>query len=226
MGLVFEIENLKKYYGEETILNEINLRVEAGELLAITGESGCGKTTLLSILGLLQDPSEGRMKINGQKVLDLTAVERAKIRQTHIGFVFQRARLVGSLTALENVLLPAWLFRQETAAVYDRAKQLLLDLGLKKRRHYLPEQLSLGQMRRVALARALLFEPSILLADEPTNDLDPASASIVFEQLKNAQHAGTAVILVTHDMAYASQAERIFELSNGKLQQMESLADL
>ena len=132
MGLVFEIENLKKYYGEETILNEINLRVEAGELLAITGESGCGKTTLLSILGLLQDPSEGRMKINGQKVLDLTAVERAKIRQTHIGFVFQRARLVGSLTALENVLLPAWLFRQETAAAYDRAKQLLLDLGLKK----------------------------------------------------------------------------------------------
>ncbi|CUH97078.1 hypothetical protein P22_3204 [Propionispora sp. 2/2-37] len=216
MTTVLDIRDIKKFYGSEVILYDVSLQVKQGEMIAVTGASGTGKTTLLSIIGLLQETSAGHIQILGESVDGLDAAKRAGVRSRYIGFVFQRARLVGSLTALENVLVPSWLFGSGTS--YEvRARQVLTELGLGKRLHYLPEQLSVGQMRRVALARALLLNPPLILADEPTNDLDPATAAIVFGHLQAAQQEGAAVILVTHDEEFAAKAQQVVTLKNGKL---------
>lgn len=216
MATLLEIEGVKKYYGQEAVLAGIDLSVNEGELISIIGQSGSGKTTLLSIIGLLQNTTEGRVRICEENATLLNSPARAHIRSKYIGFVFQRARLVGSLTALENVLLPVWLFNHDKRMA-ARAEALLAELGLKHRFHYLPEQLSIGQMRRVALARALLLQPKIILADEPTNDLDSDTAEVVFDNLQKARNNGAAVVLVTHDKKYAGHADRILELKAGKL---------
>lgn len=216
MGAILEIENIKKFYEQEAVLAGIDLMVKEGELVSIVGQSGCGKTTLLSIIGLLQNPTEGRVRIAGENTLLLGSTARAKLRSTFFGFVFQRARLVGSLTALENVLLPLWLFGHDKA-LETKAKALLTELGLSHRFQYLPEALSIGQMRRVALARALLYNPKLILADEPTNDLDQETAQVVLDNLKKARNNGAAVILVTHDKKYAWQADRVLQLKKGRL---------
>jgi ABC-type lipoprotein export system ATPase subunit len=223
MAAILEINDVKKYYDKETILAGVTLQVNQGEMIAIVGESGTGKTTLLSIIGLLQNPTEGRVVINEKDVTRLTSAERAILRSQYIGFVFQRARLVGSLTVLENVLVPAWLFAKDQS-VYDRAEMLLCELGLENRLHYLPEQLSVGQMRRVALARALLLKPKVILADEPTNDLDSGTAEVVFAHLKEAQDRGTAVIVVTHDEKYALKADKLLQLESGFLKDRKSVS--
>jgi len=213
-----EICEIKKFYGQETILYDISLTIRKKEMISIVGESGTGKTTLLSIIGLLQNPTSGKVIIKNQLATDLTSSQRAALRSAYIGFVFQRARLVGSLTALENVLVPVWLFAREnqaTATVY--ARELLCELGLQHRLDYLPEQLSIGQIRRVAFARALVLNPDIILADEPTNDLDGDSAAVVMRYLHQAQHNGAAVILVTHDEQQAAQADRMLRLKQGRL---------
>lgn len=216
MTTVLNIRDIKKFYGSEVILYDVSLQVKQGEMLAVTGASGTGKTTLLSIIGLLQEASEGHIQIMGDTVDSLDSAKRAGVRSRYIGFVFQRARLVGSLTALENVLVPSWLFGGGTS--YEvKGRQLLTELGLGKRLHYLPEQLSVGQMRRVALARALLLKPPLILADEPTNDLDAATAAAVFGHLQAAQQDGAAVILVTHDEGFAARAQRVVTLKDGKL---------
>lgn len=215
--IVLEAENICKTYGQETLLQSVRLRLQAGELTAVTGKSGCGKTTLLSILGLLQRPDTGgRLTIARQEVQSLSLSVWAKLRHQVIGFVFQRARLDGSLTALENVLLPAWLFGG-TKRLEPRARYLLQQLGLENRLDYRPEKLSVGQLRRIALARALLFSPPLLLADEPTNDLDEESAACVFQTLQQARNQGAAVVLVTHDQRYAAQADRRLRLQDGCL---------
>jgi ABC-type lipoprotein export system ATPase subunit len=215
MGAILKAEKIKKYYGQEAVLAGVDLTVNQGELLSIIGQSGSGKTTLLSIIGLLQNPTEGLVRIGEENTAFLSSTERATLRSKYIGFVFQRARLVGALTALENVLLPAWLFSHEKSLGF-RAEALLTELGLKERFHYLPQQLSIGQMRRVALARALLLQPKIILADEPTNDLDEETAEVVFNNLQKARNDGTAVIFVTHDKKYAGRADRVLELAAGR----------
>jgi ABC-type lipoprotein export system ATPase subunit len=216
MTALLEAKGIKKYYGQEAVLAGVDLVVKQGELISIVGQSGTGKTTLLSIIGLLQNPTEGRMRIGEENATLLNSAARAKLRSRYIGFVFQRARLVGALTALENVMLPAWLFGHDKALA-NRAEALLTELDLKHRFHYLPEQLSIGQMRRVALARALLLQPKIILADEPTNDLDEETAQVVFDNLQKARNNGSAVILVTHDKKYSGLADRIFVLREGML---------
>lgn len=223
MKPILEVLDIKKSYGAEPILSGISFSVKAGEMLSIVGESGVGKTTLLSISGLLQNPTEGEITILGKQASNLDAAKRAVLRSKSIGFVFQRARLIGSLTALENVLLPTWLFgekKEHTA----RAIELLSQLGLSERLHYLPEQLSLGQMRRVALARALLLKPPLLLADEPTNDLDAATSEGVFAELQQAKHNGSAVILVTHEEKYAARADKLLRLHGGLLHEELAVA--
>jgi ABC-type lipoprotein export system ATPase subunit len=216
MEPILTVKDIEKSYGAEPILAGISFAVNAGDMISIVGDSGVGKTTLLSIIGLLQNPTGGSIILQGKSVSNLDSSERAVLRSKYIGFMFQRARLIGSLTALENVLLPTWLFGQKKI-MKPKAEELLCQLGLSKRLNYLPEQLSLGQMRRIALARALLLSPPLILADEPTNDLDSTTSEVVFAQLQQARESGAAVILVTHEEKYAARADRVLQLRQGML---------
>lgn len=216
MEPILTVKDIEKSYGAESILAGISFAVNAGDMISIVGDSGVGKTTLLSIIGLLQNPTGGSILIQGSSMSNLDSSERAVLRSKYIGFMFQRARLIGSLTALENVLLPTWLFG-EKKIMKTKAEELLCQLGLSERLHYLPEKLSLGQMRRIALARALLLSPPLILVDEPTNDLDSTTSEVVFAQLQQARESGTAVILVTHEEKYAARADRVLRLRQGML---------
>lgn len=216
MGNYLEIYNISKSYGTDTVLTDISLAVEKGTAIAITGESGGGKTTLLSIMGLLQRPTEGQVMVDGDDAGVLNQPAQAAIRSRFFGFIFQRTRLVNSLTALENVLVPAWIARKGRS-MDKKAYELLYSLGLEHRLHFRPQELSLGQLRRVALARALLLSPPVILADEPTNDLDPIMAGNVATALFKARDKGASVILVTHDHGLAWRADKVYKLQDGRL---------
>ncbi|HMM21381.1 MAG TPA: ABC transporter ATP-binding protein [Selenomonadales bacterium] len=216
MNYLLEVRQVSKCYGEERILNDVSLALAPGQALAITGPSGGGKTTLLSIIGLLQQATSGTVLIDGQDTGGLEPRQQTALRAAHFGFVFQRARLIHSLTALENVMVPAWLTREGKAAA-ARAQELLVRFGLAQRLDYRPQELSLGQLRRVALARALLLSPKVILADEPTNDLDPAAAAEVADSLLETCGRGTGLILVTHDPGLAGRTDRNLCLEQGRL---------
>ncbi|BBB89479.1 MAG TPA: ABC transporter ATP-binding protein [Methylomusa anaerophila] len=216
MGNLLELSNIGKNYGEDVILSDISFTLDRGTAVAISGHSGGGKTTLLSIMGLLQRATSGKVLVDGLDIDRLNSNKLAKLRGQYLGFVFQRARLINSLTALENVMAPAWFIRNGEN-VEQQARDLLERFGMSHRLHHKPQQLSLGQLRRVSLARALLLKPPILLADEPTNDLDPVLAGEVAECLLTARASGTGVVIVTHDAGLASQADQIFRLEEGKL---------
>ena len=217
MNNLLEMKNIKKTYDEDVILADISFSLPKGKAAAIIGYSGGGKTTLLSVMGLLQKPTSGQVLVNNQDVTRLDAHSLAKLRGAYIGFVFQRARLINSLTALENVIAPAW-FIKSGVNVERQAKALLDNLGLAHRLHHKPQELSLGQLRRISLARALLLKPAILLADEPTNDLDPTLAEEVAGRLLGARQSGTGVVIVTHDVGLAAQADQTFRLEAGLLE--------
>lgn len=217
MGILLELKNIKKSYDEDVILEDISFSLSEGKAVAIIGHSGGGKTTLLSIMGLLQKPSAGQVLVAGLDIAELDVKRLARLRGQYLGFVFQRARLVNSLTALENVMAPAWFVRRG-ATVEREAKVLLENFGLAHRLHHKPQELSLGQLRRISLARALLLKPAVLLADEPTNDLDPALAEEVAGCLLQARQRGTGVVIVTHDMGLAAQVDQTFRLAEGRLQ--------
>jgi lipoprotein-releasing system ATP-binding protein len=216
MGNMLEVKSVSKSFGNETILADISFTLPRGKALALTGQSGSGKTTLLSIVGLLQQATAGKVIVDGTDVADLDQQSQARLRGRLYGFVFQRARLINSLTALENVLVPAWLSRADQG-MEKRARELLAHFDLSHRLHLRPQELSLGQLRRVALARALLLKPAIILADEPTNDLDPDLAASVAESLLAARDTGAGVIIVTHDPALAERADERLELEQGRL---------
>lgn len=216
MSSVLEIREVSKNYGTDPILTDVSFSLERGEALAITGPSGSGKTTLLSIAGLLQQATGGQVLVDGAEVTGLDQLRLARIRGQYFGFVFQRARLINSLTALENVLVPAW-FTRSGRETEKKARELLVNFGLDHRLNHRPQELSLGQLRRVALARALLLDPAIILADEPTNDLDPRLAKDVADTLLHTRSSGTAVIIVTHDPALAARADRRLRLTDGRL---------
>ena len=220
MSTVLQVENVNKSYGENIILDNISLQVASSKVLTITGNSGAGKTTLLSILGLLQKPDNGSIFVDGQQVDGLKTEQQAKVRGANLGFVFQKSRLVNSLSVLENVLVPQY-FSGTKQDIEKRAVNLLEELGLAAYLGYKPFQLSVGQARRVALARALLLKPKILLADEPTNDLDPELALAVINNLKQAADEGSAVIIVTHDYNVVKRADEKWHLQLGKLVQPE-----
>lgn len=217
MGHLLELHKITKSYGTETILSDISLTLEAGKALALTGQSGSGKTTLLSIIGLLQHATSGKVIVKGQDISTASAEERAKLRAQYFGFVFQRSRLISSLTTLENVMLPARFARMGKTAETD-ARQLLERFDLTHRINHRPQELSLGQLRRVALARALLLKPAILLADEPTNDLDPTLANCVADSLLQARSTGSSVIIITHDPQLAARADFTVHLLRGRLE--------
>lgn len=217
MTALLELNRVSKQYDDDIILSDISVAVGKGQVIAIIGDSGGGKTTLLSIMGLLQNPTGGKIFLDGREVSALDMVQQAKLRNKYFGFVFQRARLINSLSALENVMVPAWIAKAG-GSMEKRAGELLRHFNLGKRLHYKPQALSLGQLRRVALARALLLNPPILLVDEPTNDLDPKLAAAVSNDLLQARETGASVVIVTHDYDLAARADEVFKLEEGKLQ--------
>ncbi len=199
------------------VLRNISLSVTAGESIAITGPSGSGKTTLLQLIGALDRPDSGEIRINGRELGGMAEDVRAEYRNREIGFVFQAHHLLPQLTALENVLVPAWARRVNDTHV-ARATSLLQRVGLGERISHLPSQLSGGEQQRVALARALLLKPILLLADEPTGALDQSSAETLINLLLDLNNeAGTTLLVVTHAEFCAARMQRRLSLVNGKL---------
>ena len=183
----------------------------------IAGPSGCGKSTLLAIIGLLESPTAGVYELNGRPVTDLTAGERARIRNREIGFIFQSFNLIGDLTVLENVELPLSYRGMRSQERRERASEALERVGLAHRAKHLPSQLSGGQQQRVAVARAVAGEPILLLADEPTGNLDSRSGEAVMELLRELHESGATICMVTHDPRYAAHATRHVHLFDGRV---------
>jgi len=215
------LESVSKiFYADEVethALSRVHLEIRHGEFVSIAGPSGCGKSTLLSILGLLDSPTEGGYTINGKPVASLSISERSRIRKREIGFVFQAFNLIGDLTVFENVELPLT-YRGMTASERRRRVQEVLDrVGMAHRMKHYPAQLSGGQQQRVAVARALGGQPSILLADEPTGNLDSKNSEAVMDLLKELHKEGATICVVTHDPRYSGMAERTIHLVDGRI---------
>lgn len=212
---LLELSHVHHAYGETSVLDDVNLCLDAGEALAVTSPSGSGKTTLLSIAGLLLEPTSGSVLMDGCNTAALGDSERSALRCETFGFLFQHTQLIGSLRALENVLVPArfmHLATFEMAETVKRAQELLESFGLADYMQHYPFQLSGGQKRRVMAARALVMKPSILIADEPTNDMDSSSAQSVTAALFRHVEQGGALLIATHDLSLAARANRAFEL--------------
>jgi putative ABC transport system ATP-binding protein len=202
---------------ETHALAGVQLEIASGEFAAISGPSGSGKTTLLSILGLLDTPSQGQYMLNGNLVSGLSPTDRAAVRNRDIGFIFQSFNLIGDLDVLENVMLPLTYRGMAASECRRRASEALERVGMSHRSRHLPSQLSGGQQQRVAVARAVAGEPSILLADEPTGNLDSANSEAVMSLLRELHRAGSTICMVTHDPRYARYAERTISLFDGRI---------
>src|SRR5829696_4578521 len=202
---------------ETHALSGIHMEIRNGEYVAIAGPSGCGKTTLLSILGLLDTPSDGKYWLNGKQVADLSFSERARIRNREIGFIFQAFNLIGDLTVYENVELPLTYRGMPSKERKERVQEALERVGMSHRMKHYPSQLSGGQQQRVAVARAVVGKPSILLADEPTGNLDSRNSESVMGLLQELHRDGATIIMVTHDPRYALHAERSIHLFDGRV---------
>jgi len=202
---------------ETHALSGIHLEIREGEYVAIAGPSGCGKSTLLAILGLLDTASEGAYLLHGKPVTDLSAAERAKVRNREIGFIFQSFNLIGDLTVYENVELPLVYRGMPAAERKERVAQALERVAMAHRTKHYPSQLSGGQQQRVAVARALVGKPAILLADEPTGNLDSQNGEAVMGLLRELHRDGSTICMVTHDTRFARHAERTVHLFDGRV---------
>jgi putative ABC transport system ATP-binding protein len=202
---------------ETHALSGIHLEIKRGEYVSIAGPSGCGKSTLLSILGLLDSPTEGNHWLDGKPVADLPLSERARVRNREVGFIFQSFNLIGDLTVFENVELPLTYRGMRSADRKHRVMQALERVGMSHRAKHLPSQLSGGQQQRVAVARAVAGDPLILLADEPTGNLDSTNGEAVIELLEELHQSGATICMVTHDPRYARHADRQIHLFDGRV---------
>ena len=200
------------------ILKDVSLTVRAGEIVALIGPSGAGKSTLLHIAGLLESPDAGRIKICNETCTDLVDDDRTSVRRRHLGFVYQHHHLLPEFTALENIVIPQIIAGHRKSAARDRAREILAWLGLAEREMHRPARLSGGEQQRVAIGRAIATGPDLLLADEPTGNLDPHTADEVFEMLlRLARGAKLAAIIATHNPGLASRMDRIARLEDGRL---------
>ena len=222
---LISMRGIKKVFVTDEVethaLVEVHLDVKQGEYVAISGPSGCGKTTLLSILGLLDATTEGEYRLAGEPVSGLSPAERARVRNRQIGFIFQAFNLIGDLTVYENVELPLT-YRTGDAALSSgerrrRVLEALERVGMSHRQKHYPAQLSGGQQQRVAVARAVVGDPAILLADEPTGNLDSANGGQVMDLLADLHRQGSTIVMVTHDPRYAEYADRTIHLFDGKV---------
>ena len=213
--------NLQKLFATEevetTALNGINVEIKDGEFVAIMGPSGCGKSTLLNILGLLDNPSEGEYNFYGTPVAKMTERQRAGLRKGSIGFVFQSFNLIDELTVYENVELPLLYLKTPASERKERVEVALERMGIMHRRNHFPQQLSGGQQQRVAIARAVVAKPKMILADEPTGNLDSKNGEEVMKVLSELNDEGTTIIMVTHSPYDAGFAHRIVNLFDGKV---------
>jgi putative ABC transport system ATP-binding protein len=209
---------------ETRALDGIDLEIRDGEFLSVAGPSGCGKSTLLSIVGLLDTPTDGEYYLDGRRISDLGIARRADVRNRHIGFVFQAFNLIGDLTVHENVELPLTYRGMPDDEREARVRRALEQVGMSHRRGHYPSQLSGGQQQRVAVARAVAGEPLILLADEPTGNLDSSHGTAVMQLLQELHREGSTICMVTHDPRYAEYAERTVHLFDGRLVDGEAAA--
>ncbi len=216
-----QLRGVTKRFGlgdaEHYALDGIDLTVEKGEFIAIMGPSGCGKTTLLNIIGLLDQPTDGEYYLDDQAVDNLSSRRHSKIRSRHIGFVFQNFNLIPRLTVIENVALPLTYKGVRKTKRLQEASRILKTFHLGEREYYLPHQLSGGQTQRVAIARALVNNPSIILADEPTGNLDSKTSHIIMEELADIHRRGNTIIMVTHNPDLTSYASRVITMLDGKI---------
>ncbi len=219
---MLEFVDVVKSYGsgptEVRALTDVSLTIEPGEIVAVRGPSGCGKSTLLHLAGGLEDPSVGRILVGGRDLAVMDAVERAELRRRHVGYVFQRLNLLAGLTALENVMLPLELDGVPARKARERAREVLALTGLDHHLDRYPDDFSGGQQQRIAIARGIIGERSLLLADEPTGALDTRTGESVIELLASLPaERGTAVVLVTHEPRYAAYADRVVSMRDGRI---------
>jgi len=218
---VIELKGLKKRYGigdaEHYALDGVDLSIEKGEFVTIMGPSGCGKTTLLNLLGLLDHADEGEYHLDGTSVEHLSRSHQARIRSEQIGFVFQSFNLINRLNVIENVALPLTYSGMFRTKRLQKASEVLKNFHLSEREYYMPWQLSGGQMQRVAIARALVSNPSIILADEPTGNLDSRSSHVIMEELSDIHKRGNTIIMVTHNPDLTTYASRVIHMLDGKI---------
>ncbi|MDB5262620.1 MAG: transporter ATP-binding protein [Adhaeribacter sp.] len=218
---MIKIENLEKVYRTEEVetkaLNKVSIEVNEGEFVAIMGPSGCGKSTLLNILGLLDEPDGGSFKFIGTEISKFNERNRADLRKKNIGFVFQSFNLIDELTVFENVELPLIYLGVSSAERKEKVEKVLEKMQIMHRRNHFPQQLSGGQQQRVAVARAVINNPKLILADEPTGNLDSTNGNEVMELLTELNEAGTTVIMVTHSEHDARYAHRIIRLLDGEV---------
>ena len=218
---MIKLENLTKVYRtdeiESTALNQVSFEIEKGEFVSIMGPSGCGKSTLLNILGLLDKPESGSYKFLGEEVSHFNEKQRSGVRKKNIGFVFQNFNLIDELTVFENIELPLIYNKVSTADRKKRVNEIIEKIGISHRSSHFPQQLSGGQQQRVAVARALVTKPPVILADEPTGNLDSSNGNEVMELLCELHEEGTTIIMVTHSSHDASYSSRIINLLDGQV---------
>ncbi|MFH1597886.1 MAG: ABC transporter ATP-binding protein [Patescibacteria group bacterium] len=221
---LLELENIKKIYFEEkanefAALDGVSLNIDKGEMVAIMGVSGSGKSTLMNIIGCLDKPTSGVYKFDGEEIAKLDKKDLVKIRRNKIGFVFQNFNLLPRVQAVTNVEMPLFYKGVRPKEMRQKAREVMTKVGLEKRQRHMPNMLSGGEKQRVAIARALVNDPAIILADEPTGNLDSKSGEQVMEILNNLNQQGTTIITVTHDPKIAAQAKRIIKIQDGKIEQ-------
>lgn len=218
---MLKTKNLKKIYTTEevetTALNNVNIEIKSGEFVSIMGPSGCGKSTLLNLLGLLDNPSDGEYFFLNNEVSNYSERQRANLRKANIGFVFQSFNLIDELTVFENVELPLLYLKVSTKERKQRVEAVLENMQIMHRRNHFPQQLSGGQQQRVAVGRAVIADPKLILADEPTGNLDSAHGDEVMKMLTDLHEKGTTIVMVTHSPAYAEYGQRTIHLFDGHI---------
>lgn len=218
---MIQTKDLKKIYRTEdvetTALNNVNLEIQEGEYVAVMGPSGCGKSTLLNVLGMIDKPSSGEYFFLGEEVGDYSERKRANLRKANIGFVFQSFNLIDELTVYENVELPLLYLGYSSSERKSRVSEVLEQMEIMARKNHFPQQLSGGQQQRVAVARAIVARPKLILADEPTGNLDSAHGEEVMKLIGELHETGTTVVMVTHSPAYAEYSHRVIHLFDGHI---------
>jgi len=220
---IIQLDNVWKKYnmgrsGALVVLKDVNLNIKSKEFVAITGPSGSGKSTMVNMIGALDIPSWGSISLKGQNIAELSESSLAELRSETIGFIFQQFNLLPTLSAIENVMLPMEMIEMPEHEAKLRAKELLEMLGLGDRMHHKPNQLSGGQQQRVAIARALANDPEVILADEPTGNLDSKTGQFVMKFLSDMNDRGKTIVLITHDIELVKHARRIVKIKDGKIE--------